>query len=101
MKMLITATSATSAVTTTTGARFDKINVKHAVKEFIKNKALPNALESKRGYIAVSAAHSGQCYVISKGGPVNAAWVKRMALEKGADCIWCGEIYGRMVAVIK
>lgn len=101
MKMLLKNTAETTFTTTTTGATYDRINLKHAVKMLIKSKTLPNSFASERGYIAVNAIHSGQTYLISKGGVVNNAWVKKLAADKGTECVWCGEIENRACAVIK
>lgn len=84
----------------TTGAKYDRINLKHAVRD-LKNRKLRGATMTAH-YAMAPAAHSGQVYLISYGNLENRAKVARIALSKANshELIWSGELYGRTVAVI-
>ncbi|MBQ0108265.1 MAG: hypothetical protein KBS34_04015 [Phascolarctobacterium sp.] len=86
--------------TMTTGAKYDRINLKHAVRD-LKSRKLKGATMTAH-YAMAPAAHSGQVYIISHNNSENAAIVQRIAIAKAmtGELIWSGELYGRTVAVI-
>lgn len=91
----------TNGITMTTGAKYDRINLKHAVRDFRKYRRLTGATMTAH-YAIVPAAHSGQVYLISHGHIENCAKVARIAAAKAraGELIWVGELYGRTVAVV-
>lgn len=86
--------------TMTTGAKYDRINLKHAVRD-LQSRRLKGATMTAH-YAIAPAGHSGQVYLISHNNHENIAKVQRIAQIKSLtnELVWAGEVYGRMVAVI-
>lgn len=84
----------------TTGAKIDRINLKHAVRMFVKNNVLPGA-ESKAGYVVAHAEKSGQEYFIARNGRMSRAQVAKIARENAERVLLTEEIYDRLVVVMK